>query len=108
MVSGTMEYAALRLAEWELPRATLPRGTTADDFIVGRFDHNIGMLSKYWELVKPMSQHLRTAPLAELSASELQSLVLQLSAGWGVEATVSSSAAWKDLDMVWVTPTMRE
>lgn len=81
MVSGTMEYAALRLAEWELPRATLPRGTTADDFVVGRFDHNIGMLSKYWELVKPMSQHLRTAPLAELSASELQSLVLQLSAG---------------------------
>ena len=108
MVSGQLEYAALRLAEWELPRVTLPRGVSADDFLVGRFDHNVGKPSKSWELVKPMSEHLRTAPLAELSALELQSLVSALSAGWGQEATVTSSTAWKENDLVWVTPAMRE
>lgn len=102
------EYAALRLAEWELGRATLSRHTTADDFVISRFNHNVAKLTKSWELVKPMSLHTRTAPLAELSQSELQALVSQLSAGWGVEASVPSSVDWKNLEMVWVTPTMRE
>ena len=109
IVTGQTEYAALRLAQSELARVRrLPRHTSADEFVVSRFDYYVAMLSKSWELLEPMTQRLRTAPLAELSTWELEGHVAQLHGGWGVEATVPLGADWRNMDRVWVTPSMRK
>jgi len=96
------------MAQSELARVILPRDTTADEFVVSRFDYYVAKLSKSWELLEPMSQRLRTAPLVELSSLELEGHVAKLHGGWGVEATVPSGTDWKYMDLVWVTPSMRE
>jgi hypothetical protein len=108
LVTPHTEYAALRLAKFDLTWENRPHQTTADDFVVDRFDRNVVLLSKSWELSSPMSHRLRTAPLSDLADVELDALRGELQAGWGAEALISKGADWQSMERVWVTPSMRE
>lgn len=108
LVTTQTEYAALRLAEFDLIWENRPHQTSADDFVVDRFDRNVVLLSKSWELSTPMPHRLRTAPLSALSDVEVDALRAELQACWGVEASVSKGADWQSMERVWVTPSMRE
>jgi hypothetical protein len=108
IVTSQTEYAALRLAQFDRLWEIRPRRMSADDFVVDKFDRNCTLLYKLWELSTPMRIRLRTAPMSELSDVELDALRGELQGGWGVEARVSKGADWRSMELLWVTPSLRD
>ena len=108
VVSGRVECAALRLAQFDLIREYRAASSSRRRFVVHSFDVIMEVFSTTWSLRKPMPDRLRLLPLHELCTFELSLLRDILVRGWQVRASVLVGVDWRALDLVWVAPLERK
>jgi len=66
-----------------MKRAYFPKHRfDGDAYVLKQFDLNVGVFSKSWELKAPLSNHLRTFLVADLSKDELGEMYNILYCGW--------------------------
>lgn len=108
LVTPSVEYAALRLAQFQLLQVPRHRRFDNDSFVVDGFDRHMAVFGKSWRVAASLSQHLRTAPLSALADSDLEELRGRLVEGWApCEVVVAPGSDWRRDSLLWVTPAER-
>lgn len=92
VVCSWVEYAAMKLAQFDLTWTWCRRFKSRDRFVVGRFDDAMSVFSFTWKLRKPIPDRLRLLPMRELSGAELSLLRTELGSGWQERGAVPSGA----------------
>lgn len=107
-VASTPEYAALRLAQFDLKWGEgHRRRTSRARYVVDHFDQLLEIFSNNWALEKPIPDRFRLAPLQELSTPELSLLRNILGRGWQFSVFIPDDVGWHACDLMWVAPQNR-
>lgn len=103
-VESSVEYASIKLAQFQLHQVPRHHKFNGDAFVVDQFDRNMAVFSTSWQLQAPISDHLRTSALSNLSAGDLQELRDILTRGWKPSAvSVAPSVDWRTSRLLWMT-----
>lgn len=104
----SVQYAALRLASFDLEAAALNLSARRKaKFVLEAFDRNVEIFSSSWKVDGDIPTQLRLSALGEVAAADLHQLRAILRSGFSHKIDVRAGDGQAASPKIWVTPKFR-